>query len=277
MPRRETVSANSAKSRGFLTKLLAPLSIAAQPIALLVRRGEQDDGQQAVSAGRRAALQHFKPADAGEVDVEKDHGGRSTPSRPANSPSRKEVVEGLLAVPNDVDTVGKVDLLQGTQRQHLVLMIVLHQQDRPGRHDSSVFGHRRGQAEAEDGPSSRSRCGADRAAVSTDDALDRCQPDPDPRELILAMKALKGLEQAWPRASCRTPRRCQSRRTRFLHRCFAAEPDGRLGCARRVLPGVPKKVAQDYLHQFGVAAGGQAGLDCPGHPTVRASPSQGRT
>ena len=121
---------------GLADKAVGAVLVALQAIPLLVRRGEKDDGQVLRARPRPDTVQDLQPADPRQVDVQEHDRGQVRPFAVRELAFAEDVVQRLLAVAHHVDAVGKVDLLQGPQGQHLVLAVVLHQQDHPGCHQA---------------------------------------------------------------------------------------------------------------------------------------------
>ena len=106
-------------------------------------------------------------------------------------------------------------------------------------------------------------CRLDSSPVAVDDPLDRGQPDPDARELVLAVEALKGLEKTRGVPHVETRAIVTHGKPDFPDRSSRVKRDLRLLGARGVLPGVREEVRQDHVGQLRVAAGREALLDGP--------------
>src|SRR5882762_8024388 len=113
---------------------LHDIAVDAQAVALdevtLLARGRHDDHGD--HAGRRIRLdapEDFEPVDLGQLEIQQDHLRPIVLLAARVGAAAEDVVQGLGAVPHDVDPVREVVLAEGVERQLDVVGIVLDEKD----------------------------------------------------------------------------------------------------------------------------------------------------
>src|SRR6185312_1518647 len=95
--------------------------VAADYVALFIRRGKDDDRQHARGFVLANAAQYFKAVELGEFEVEQHHLG-------PQALFAQNHVDGFFAITRDPDIVGNVGLLESADRQQLMIGIVFYEE-----------------------------------------------------------------------------------------------------------------------------------------------------